>query len=96
MIKSFFKTINKAMFSHIFKCNHDFIYYCCTPQRRYCKKCQLSQVFIDTWVDLDSQKAISKMNDSQKELDLEKRELRKVEELMQEVQAELNAWRTIN
>lgn len=50
------------MFSPIFKCNHDFVYYFCTPKRRYCKKCQLSQVFIHTWVD----------SNSQKELDLEK------------------------
>lgn len=86
MIKNILKTINKAMFSPIFKCNHDFIYHCCTPKQRYCKKCQVSQVFIDTWVDLDSQK----------ELDSEKIKIeRKVEELRQEAKAQRNAWQAI-
>lgn len=62
MIKNILKTINKAMFSPIFKCNHDFIYYCCTPKQRYCKKCQVSQVLIDTWVDSNSQKADASAN----------------------------------
>lgn len=91
MIKSLFKTLNKALFSPIFKCKHDFIYHCCTPQRRYCKKCQISQTFIDTWIDSDSQKAKEERNNKHIELNFKISKLNEDLEIAQQKLDKQNA-----